>query len=312
MHEKSAPTGIPAVERGIKPASLFPRWGTDSALSLLPLVLWIWLCHDWPTRLGFYSDDWMVLLHPAAGTTEAFHHIYSLVATRPVSAPYIWLSQVIINWSPYRSQILNIAMLLVAATSVGLLAAALCSSVSRLRRGSFAGACVACAAFIVFPSNVGTFAWGTGTSTVVPALPLFCIAITLLLFAEESQWRLWLGLFCAALSHLAYETFYFQEITFICVAAILRGSMIKDIPRRTLVGAGVLNLACVLFNRLMPEGIPKTFHWDLIQTFNQGYGHIFCIMGHAAGEHSVLIAWMVLIAGLQESFASRHWPIFSA
>src|ERR1700733_12185729 len=93
----------------------------------LPVALWIWLGRDWPSRLGFYLDDWMVLLHPLAGTVEAFRDTLNLVATRPVSAPYIWLAQVIVDWSPVRSQILNAAMLLVTAASVGLLAGGLSS-----------------------------------------------------------------------------------------------------------------------------------------------------------------------------------------
>src|SRR5580700_357505 len=82
---------------------------------LLPAGLWIWLCWDWPTRLGFYSDDWMILLHPFVGTAEAFRDIANAVATRPVSTPFIWLAQILVDWDPVRSQILNVTMLLVTA-----------------------------------------------------------------------------------------------------------------------------------------------------------------------------------------------------
>jgi hypothetical protein len=70
----------------------------------------------------------MALLHPFVGTAEAFRDILNLVATRPVSAPFIWLAQVIDDWSPVRSQLLNAAMFLVTAVSVGILAAAMASS----------------------------------------------------------------------------------------------------------------------------------------------------------------------------------------
>jgi hypothetical protein len=61
----------------------------------------------------------MVLLHPFAGSADAFRDITNLVATRPVSAPFIWLAQILVDWDPARSQILNATMLLVTAASVG-------------------------------------------------------------------------------------------------------------------------------------------------------------------------------------------------
>src|SRR2546425_6831404 len=82
---------------------------------LLPLVVWVWLCADWPSRLGFFSDDWAILLHPSVGSAQAFRDILSIVLSRPASAPYVWLAQVIIDWSPVRSQLLNAAMLLLTA-----------------------------------------------------------------------------------------------------------------------------------------------------------------------------------------------------
>lgn len=265
---------------------------------LLPATLWIWLCWDWPSRLGFYSDDWMVLLHPFVGTAGAFRDTANLVATRPVSAPFIWLAQVIVDWSPVRSQILNAAMLLITAASVGMLAAALISVVRGLRPGAVAGACVASAAFVVFPSTVGTFAWGTGVTTAVPALSLFCLAASLLLHSEGKPWRLVLGLAIALLSHLSYEAFYFQEVTFLLLAAVLRGSKIGELHWRAVIGAVLVNLACICFNRLTLGGIQKSFHSDFLSIFIAGYSHVFGILGHATREHNFLIAGSFLVSGL--------------
>jgi hypothetical protein len=103
---------------------------------LLPVAFWIWLCQDWPARLGFFSDDWMVLLHPFFGSAEAFRDITNLVATRPASAPFIWLAQIFVDWDPARSQILNATMLLVTAASVGMLSAALSLVIRPLRNGA--------------------------------------------------------------------------------------------------------------------------------------------------------------------------------
>lgn len=297
MRDKSTPAKNSASQTEVAPLFQVERWPRAFVLLLLPLALWVWLCRDWPLRLGFYSDDWMVLLHPFVGTAGAFHDVANIVATRPASAPYIWLAQLIVDWSPVRSQILNVVMLLTTAASVGLLAAALISVVRGLRPGALAGACVASAAFVVFPSTVGTFAWGTGVTTAIPAVPLFCLATSLLLHSEDSWWRLFLGLALALLSHLSYEAFYFQEIIFILLAATLRGSTPRDVPWRVLVGAVIVNVACLAFNRLNLGGIQKSFHWDFLSIFIGGYSHILAILGHAVREHRLLIAGTILISG---------------
>lgn len=295
MHDRRMRNAVAAAQSG-RPSRVEAR--LRASLLLLPVALWIWLCWDWPSRLGFYSDDWMVLLHPYVGMTQAFRDILSLVATRPVSAPYIWLAQVIVDWSPVRSQLLNAAMLLVTAVSIGLLAGAL-SSVSRpLRPGALAATCIASATFVVFPSTLGTFAWGTGVTTAIPAVPLFCFATILLLHSQDSWRRTVLGLAIALLSHLSYEAFYFQEIVFILLAAILRGSKIKHLHWRAIIGAILVNVGCVIFNRLATGGIHKPFHWEFLNIFTGGYSHILGILGHAVREHKFLVASSVLIAGL--------------
>jgi hypothetical protein len=294
MHDKVPQTNVPMAWARTATFGLARYFSLS--MMMLPVILWIWLCRDWPERLGFFSDDWMVLLHPFVGAAEAYHDIMNLVATRPVSAPYIWLAQVIVDWSPVRSQLLNIAMLLVAAVSVGLLAAAVLSVVRNLRTGALIGACIAAATFIVFPSTIGTFAWGTGVSTVIPALPLFCLATSVLVHSANSWRRLGAGVVLAALSHLSYEAFYFQEITIVLLATTLRGSTIREIPWRTLAGAVLVNIACVAFNRLTPGGVQKSFHWDFIRTFSGSYSHILAILGHAVREHKFLIAGTVLVA----------------
>jgi len=265
---------------------------------LLPAALWIWLCWDWPSRLGFYSDDWMVLLHPFVGTADAFHDTANLVATRPVSAPFIWLAQVIVDWSPVRSQILNAAMLLVTAASVGVLAGALSSVVRGLRAGTLIAAYVGGATFVVFPSTVGTFAWGTGVTTVMPAVPLFCLAVSLLMHSQGSGWRLFLGLTLALLSHLSYEAFYFQEITFLLLGAVLSGSKFRNINWPAIAGVILVNIGCIIFNRLTPGGIQKSFHIEFLYIFIGGYSRILVVLGHAVREHKFVILGSVLLSSL--------------
>ncbi len=296
-----------SIERAGKgPLHVLPR-AAPICLALVPLVLWTWLGRDWPARLGFYSDDWMVSLHPFVGTADAYHDILNLVATRPVSAPFIWLAQVITDWDPARSQILNVAMLLISAASVGILTAALISMVPGLgRRSALAGACIASAAFIVFPSSVGTFAWQTGMTTAVPALPLFCFATSLLLHSEGSWPRLVVALVIAALSHLAYEAFYFQEITFLLLAAVLRSDDLKNIDWRAIVGVIFVNIACIVFNRVTPGGVQKSFHWDFLHSVLWAYRHLPETFGNATREHTVLIMTSMIAAGLSGAICLAH------
>ena len=74
----------------------------------VPLIAWLWLCAERPWRLGFFSDDWYILLHPNIGSVDSFQGILEIVATRPASAPIIWLVQTLTDWSPARSQVINI------------------------------------------------------------------------------------------------------------------------------------------------------------------------------------------------------------
>jgi len=306
MHDR-APYSAVTVDQTGKPTFKLARSASFLTIILSPVVFWIWLCRDWPERLGFFSDDWMVLLHPFVGTAEAYHDILNLVATRPASAPFIWLGQVITDWDPARSQILNAAMLLVTAASVGILTAALSSVVRTLRPGAtLAGACVASAAFIVFPSTVGTFAWQTGMTTAVPALPLFCLATSLLLHSQRSWSRLILALAIALLSHLAYEAFYFQEITFILLAGVLRRNDFKTVHWRAIIGVILVNVACVVFNRVTPGGIQKAFHWDFLHSFLWAYRHLPETFGNATREHTVLIMTSMIAAGLSGAICLTH------
>jgi len=296
----------PPLETDVTASSALSHPSTFPIILLVPLLLWIWVCWDWPARLGFYSDDWMVLLHPFVGTDQAFRDVARMVATRPVSIPFIWLAQVVTDWDPTRSQILNVAMFLATAVGVGTLTAALISTVRDLRAGMLVGASIAGASFIVFPSNVGTFAWGTVMTTAVPALPLFCVATSLLLHSKGGWWRLLLGLALGLLSHLSYEAFYFQEVTFILLAAVLSGSNINDLNWRALTGAVIVNIGCIIFNRTTSAGVQKPFNPDFFHSFVWAYRHLPETFGHATREHAVLITILILIAGLSGAVCLAH------
>ena len=157
-----------------------------------------------------------------------------------------------------------------------MLTAAFVSVIRPLRAGALVGASIASAVFIVFPSSVGTFAWNTGVTTAVPTVPLFCLATSLLLHSEGSRWRLVLGLAIALLSHLSYEAFYFQEVTFISLAAVLGKSKLNNSDWQSTAGAILVTIGLSLFliasasggaSRSPFTGISFTDFYGLTDTF---------------------------------------------
>src|SRR5258708_36506538 len=66
----------------------------------VPLIAWLWLCAERPWRLGFFGDDWYILLHPNIGSVDSFQGILEIFSTRPPSAPIIWLVHAFSGWVP--------------------------------------------------------------------------------------------------------------------------------------------------------------------------------------------------------------------
>ena len=132
----------------------------------------------------------------------------------------------------------------------------------------------------------------------VPAVPLFCLATSLLLHSAGRRWRLVLGLAIALLSHLSYEAFYFQEVTFILLVAVLGGRQPRSSHWQAISGAILVNVGCIIFNRLTSGGIQKSFHWDFFHLVIWAYRHIPETFGHATRENVVLIMASMIVAGL--------------
>jgi hypothetical protein len=261
------------------------------AAAAVPLIAWLWLCAERPWRLGFFSDDWLILLHPDIGSARSFQDILQLVVTRPASAPLIWLVQTLAEWSPFRSQIINIAGLGLTAMSVGWLAKRL-AAVAGVSAGScLAGGSIAAATFICFPSNVGTYAWSVGTLAATPAVMPFCIGMALLVGPNRSRaWEQSAGIVLLAISHLSYEAFYFQELTILIAAYILAGTRPGRGAIILFAAVILLNVTCVVFNRLLPGGNHKSFNSGWWHIFIGGYFRIIPIYFHAVREHTVLFA----------------------
>ncbi len=264
------------------------------AIVALPVVSWLWLCAERPSQLGFYSDDWMLLLHPFVGSASAFRDILKFAATRPASAPYIWIAQVLTDWSPARAQILNSVMLGFTAYAVGCLSFRLATIAGSPRQAALAACCLAATMFICFPSNIGTFCWGSGVIAVVPATPFFCFGMVLLLSESRRTAPPICGFALLAISHLSYEAFYFQEITIIIAALILGKTKIDSKTTGLLLIAIALNLSCIAFNRLTLTGVQKSFNVDWFNIFCDGYANLSAAFLHSVREHARWIVFNLL------------------
>ncbi|MGL4396244.1 MAG: hypothetical protein ACRCS9_06885 [Hyphomicrobium sp.] len=257
----------------------------------LPVAVWLAICAEWPWRLGFFSDDWLVLMHPAPGSADAFSDVMALVSNRPASAPFIWAVQAFVDWSPVRAQIANGLAFALAALSIALLARrlALCTGVAA--GGGLIAASIAGAAYLAMPSNIGIFAWNVGMMAAAPALIPFCLGMTLLLEAE-GRWnaRSALAMLLLLISHLSYEAFYFQEITILLLAMVLRGRKPDLAALQTFGAVAAINVLCIAYNRLAPGYINKSFNANWWATFTGGYGRLDQFLATATAEYATFIA----------------------
>jgi hypothetical protein len=275
-----------------------------------PLCVWIWLCAERPWTLGFYSDDWFVLLHPKVGSLEAFADILVLVQTRPVSAPFIWAAQALADWSPVRAQIICVLGLALVAAAVGFLAHRISQRLGLSRDASMCAGSVAATTFICFPSTLGTFAWSVGMLTVAPPIALFCFGMSLLIGPNRERVSTSIqGMVLLLSSHLAYEAFYFQEIVVLAISLALSDQRLLTRRQALIVGVLItINLAALAFNRLAPGLIHKQFNPDWWHIFIGGYLRIGDIFAHATREAPSLVK-ISLIAAIALGCASLAYLI---
>ena len=92
MHHTDSTGSEAKATGGWRPASY--------AALVLPVLVFLSLYAWRPFGLGFYSDDWYVMLHPNPGSTAAFFDLLALYNNRPVSAVFGWLAQALAGWSP--------------------------------------------------------------------------------------------------------------------------------------------------------------------------------------------------------------------
>jgi hypothetical protein len=238
---------------------------------VLPVLVFL-LLYSWrPLKLGLYSDDWLILLHPSPGTWAAWSDLIGVYQNRPISAVMGWLVQLASGWSAASVQVVGLVMLAGAAASVGWFTAVLVARVSGQQSARLWGAGVATAAYLAFPWTLG-FSWVTAALSAVPATVFFCIAAGLLALPGGEQLRRQIvACVLMAASFLTYEAFYGQFIIVIVLACSLGTLKAPSLLRPALLLLAV-NIACFANNRLA-AGNRKTFSTDWLQIFLYGYGH---------------------------------------
>lgn len=276
-----------------------PRWSPwTSAAVALPVLVFL-LLYSWrPLKLGLYSDDWLVFLHPQPGSFVAWSDLMAAQASRPLAVAVTWLVLLVSDWLPERVQIVNVVLLAASAAAVGWLTYALAAAISKQHAARLWGAGVAASAYLAFPWTLG-FCTGTGTVGMTPATVLFCLAARLLVApgGERLSTQIVASLLMGG-SFLAYESFYGQFIIVIALATVLgslRGSSLRVILRPALLMLAV-NVACFAYNRFA-AGNRKSFSGDWLQIFLYSYWNAFWpIMLKSFREVAPIIAVGLVVA----------------
>ena len=197
----------------------WPAWSglLKSRVPLLVLCAWFFLYADRPFSLGFYSDDWAVLVESIQGTgpfslTRLSHFVGTGqgYASRPVAGLIGFVISSIVGQNPFAYQLFGALLALCAALSLRAWLKSLLPQVSEAH--PFA-ADLAAVIWLSLPWSVATTGWPVCAMAVLPAQIFFTEAARLM--AAGSGREVKRLLFSAALllaSYLTYETFYFQGI----------------------------------------------------------------------------------------------------
>jgi hypothetical protein len=196
-----------------------PIWSPflNSRVPVLVLCAWLLLYAGRPFSLGFYSDDWSVMVESTQGTvpfsSTRFGHFVGIgtaYAARPVAGLIVFLFSSIGQQNPFAYQAFCALFALVAALS---LRAWLKSLLAQRSAASSFSADLAAIAWLTIPWSLATTAWASCAMAVLPAQIFFTESARLMATAEgRGVRRLFLAATLLLASYLTYETFYFQGI----------------------------------------------------------------------------------------------------
>jgi hypothetical protein len=257
----------------------FMKWRSSRlafAAAALPVTVVLFLYTWRPLKLGFYSDDWLVFLHPEYGSLRAWSDLHSMYQNRPVSGLMAWLAQLAVGGDPAWAQAVSTVLLIVAAIPLGWLTYTLAGSLTERHDARLWAAGLTAAAYLAFPWTLGFSAWATAAAAAAPATFLFCLAACLLVgpIGDRLSTQLLASLLMGG-SFLSYEAFYGQFIFVLALAAVTRPVRgLNWMMLRPALLLGFVNVACFFFNRLA-DGNRKSFSEYWYQTFMNGYYHYF-------------------------------------
>ncbi len=245
---------------------------------IIPIIAWVALYIYRPFFLGFYHDDWSILIYmPLKFYPEHLSHIYSnfpnpefyyfinFYSNRPLTGLVSWFLSTLCHDSPFKWHCAVIIANLVTAFSIRLLVRSFLALINenKLYLGDFAATL-----WLVFPWSMAINTW----PTLIPnQLTIICFSLSgYFLFSAWKDNRI--GWFRPALffllSCLSYESFYGQFIIYIMIGFIYEIHKKNGILALVLpfLSYSFIQIFVVIFNRLggvfIQHSVKKTLYED--------------------------------------------------
>lgn len=256
-----------------------------------------------PCVLGFYHDDWSVLLTlpdsgPPLSLTRAFFYARTFI-TRPVIGLAFFLISGVCDDSPMAWQIVLVVFNLTTAIAVTLFVHRLLALIGWQTRwaAEFAGCC-----WLVLPWHLGSNVWPIGGPTLL-AVIFFCLSGAAL-FRGWTEGRYHYGVPASLylLSCLSYEAFFGQF-----AAVFVLGLCLVPMTRlRPFMGQGVIfaatQLLAVVWNRCAPwiisETSPKSVNTDWWRLVLHNLISWSIELGVSLGEYRTITVWWLALGVL--------------
>ena len=266
------------------------------------VLAWLAAYATRPLLLGFYDDDWAVLLIPAQ-QTAAFSwprlaHRLTLYANRPGNGLITCLLSSFCGESAWLWHAAIAGLALLSALAVR----ALCRELLRFaqmpdRPAADLAACL----WLLFPWTMGITAWPT-VCPALASLSFFALSGTLLLAGWRSgRPRTVPATLLFLASCLTYEFFYGQFLVLIAIGLLCAArdkTRYRQVRNATLALAGV-QLAAITWNRLVPlfnQVAPsKTFYPLWWQAALNNLRRLPDMIGHSTAEVSPTVEWLLLV-----------------
>lgn len=235
-----------------------------SSFHLYGFIVLLWgICYIWrPFYLGFYSDDYNVFFEPLKfqPASEWLDYYANLYSNRILSGvfSYVFLSAFKTNpflWQGFGAIVVLVESLLFFK-SLQIL-----NALQTARLDHKVLALISCL-WIVNPFSFGFTAWPT---YMVSSL---CVVAFLLAFIAYFKKQVFVSLILYSVSCLTLEAYYFQYVLFLGLSWIYqhRFSLRHTRLIHHFIAFSLLQLAFILYNRLIQGGVRKGLNLDFIFT----------------------------------------------